>query len=197
MVGNDHCYGCHKHWYCVYQGIIFSICTEGLGHQSPSSDRTMCSLLGQWRNKGVQVIKNHSFFHVCHWKSNGRLPWYSWMQRWIYEINLLIEKINHRALNILFFLHKCHSILKLEVKCLRKMKKFDMEFFFKLLSATFFKYQLEIRRLKLTDLWSYYNSFSYGGVFVKCGVWKLCVMASLFFVKRKWEQFKTCKNFLW
>lgn len=134
MVGNDHCYGCHKHWYCVYQGIIFSICTEGLGHQSPSSDRTMCSLLGQWRNKGVQVIKNHSFFHMCHWKSNGRLPWYSWMQRWIYEIHLLIEKINHRALNILFFLHKCHSILKVEVKCLRKMKKFDMEFFFKLLN---------------------------------------------------------------
>lgn len=97
----------------------------------------MCSLLGQWRNKGVhqgQVIKNHSFFHVCRWKSNGRLPWYSWMQRWIYEIHLLIGKINHRALNILFFLHKCHSILKVEVKCLRKMKKFDMEFFFKLLN---------------------------------------------------------------
>lgn len=82
------------------------------------------------------------------------------------------------------------------------MKKFDTEFFFKLLSTTFFKYQLEIRRLKLTDLWSYYNSFSYGGVFVKCGVWKLCVMASLVFVKRNENNLKTVrisydKNLIW
>lgn len=51
----------------------------------------------------------------------------------IYQIHLLTEKMNLRALNILFFLHKYHSILKVDVKCLRKMKTFDVEFFFKLL----------------------------------------------------------------
>lgn len=105
----------------------------------------------------------------------------------MYEINLLIGKINHRALNILFFLHKYHSILKVEVKCLRKMKKIDVEFFFKLLNEIIIfnnnLFQVSIR--ELADLWSYYNSFSNGGVFVNCGVWKLCVMASLVFVKRK------------
>lgn len=40
----------------------------------------------------------------------------------IREINLLIEKINRRALSILFFLQKYHIILKVEVKCLKKRK---------------------------------------------------------------------------
>lgn len=53
----------------------------------------------------------------------------------IREINLLIEKINRRALNILFFLQKYHIILKVEVKCLKKKKEnFNVEFFFKLLN---------------------------------------------------------------
>lgn len=85
--GNDHWYGCQMHWYCVYQGIIFSICTEGLEHQCASADRTMYSFLGQWRNKGVhqgQIIKSHSVLHMCHSKSTGRLPWYSGVQRWTY-----------------------------------------------------------------------------------------------------------------
>lgn len=33
----------------------------------------------------------------------------------IHEIHLLIEKINHRALNILFCLQKCHIILKVQL----------------------------------------------------------------------------------
>lgn len=52
----------------------------------------------------------------------------------IHEVHLLIEKINYRALNISFFFHKHHSILNIEVKSLRKMKKFDVELFFKLLN---------------------------------------------------------------
>lgn len=46
-------------------------------------------------------------------------------------------------------------------------------------------YPSEIRRLTSVDIGSYYNSFSQGDVFVKCGVWKLCIMASLVFVKLK------------
>lgn len=52
----------------------------------------------------------------------------------IYEVHLLTEKINYRALNISFFLHKYHSILNVDVKSLRKMKNFDVESFFKLLN---------------------------------------------------------------
>lgn len=82
-VGNDHWYGCQMDWYCVCQGIIFLICSEWLGYQSTSADRTMYNFLGPLINQG-QIVKNHSLFHMAYLKSSGRLHWYSWVQRWTY-----------------------------------------------------------------------------------------------------------------
>lgn len=82
-VGDDRCYGYHKHWDCAHQGMMFSRWAEELRNQSLSTDRTKYCFLGLARNKGVyqaQAIRNCSLFHMYRLKSNRRLRWYSCVQ---------------------------------------------------------------------------------------------------------------------
>lgn len=122
-------------------------------------------------------------FHMCHLKSLIQL---SAELNMLYGIHPLIGKINGRALNILFFLHK--KIWYFKGWSFEKKKNIDVKFFFKIPNEIIIcnsnLFQVSLGDLETKISWflvMLQPSFLTRCVCrMKCADWKLWIMASSF-----------------